>query len=410
MNTAQFKINKKHKKIIVLSLCAIAVVYAIYHIAYQLRTPAEFYSVRPYTAKDTQVFTGYIFREETVLTSYAGGLCTYNYYDGEKVPANRCVAEVYRYGNETVIRQITEIKKQIEILRRSMSLGRLTLSEVEQKIELVSYEITKKNAEGDTAAANTLSDELLVLMAKKDLLASGKSDYEAEIAVLKGQKTALEISLGIPSETVTAPCAGYFYAGTDGYEEILTSAAIDTLDMDTFTRLTQTAPTAKTNAIGTLLTSVQWYYVTKTTEKDAEGFLAGTSYDCLFLDNSYTESIPMKLVSKEVRNGEALLTFFASYLPRDFDLSRVQRIETTRHAYDGLRIPAETVRAENGITFVYVFDNGTAEKREVQILWEQNGYYIISKSFESESGLPHLKLNDLIIVNDTELYEGKFID
>ena len=410
MDTAQFKIERKHKKILVIALCAIAVIYMIYHIAYNLRTPAEFYSVRPYTAKDTQVFTGYIFREETVLTSYTGGLCTYNYYDGEKVPANRCVAEVYRYGDETVLRQIAEIKKQIEILRRSMSLGRLTLSEVEQKIELVSYEITKKNAEGDTAAADSLSDELLVLMAKKDLLSTGKADYEAEIAVLQGQKTALEVSLGVPSESVMAPCAGYFYEDTDGYEEIFTSSVIDTLDMETFTRLTRTAPASNTYAVGTLLTSVQWYYVTKTTEKDSEGFLAGTSYDCLFLDNSYTESIPMKLVSKEVKNGEALLIFFASSLPRDFDMSRVQRIETTRHAYDGLRIPAETVRAENGVTFVYVFDNGTAEKREVQILWEQNGYYIISKSFESQSGLAPLKLNDLIIINDTELYKGKFID
>ncbi len=410
MDTAQIQMKKKRKKIIVICLCAIALVYAIYHIAYNLRTPAEFYSVRPYTAKDTQVFTGYIFREETVLTSYTGGLCTYNYYDGEKVPANRCVAEVYRYGNETTLRQITEIKKQIEILRRSMSLGRLTLSEVEQKIELVSYEITKKNTEGDTAAADALSDELLVLMAKKDLLSSGKADYESEIAALKSQKTALEISLGVPSETVSAPCSGYFYAETDGYEEIFSSAAVEGLDIDTFTRLTQTPPAVNQNAVGTLLTNVQWYYVTKTSEKNAEGFLAGTSYDCLFLDNSYTEAIPMKLVSKETQNGESLLIFFASMLPRDFDISRTQRIETTRHAYDGLRIPAETVRAENGVTFVYVFDNGTAEKREVQIIWEQNGYYIIAKSFESQSGMPHLKLNDLIIMNDTELYSGKFID
>ena len=114
MDTAQFKINRKYKRNIVISLCVIAVIYIIYHIAYNLRTPAEFYSVRPYTAKDTQVFTGYIFREETVLTSYTGGLCTYNYYDGEKVPANRCVAEVYRYGDETVLQQISEIKKQID--------------------------------------------------------------------------------------------------------------------------------------------------------------------------------------------------------------------------------------------------------------------------------------------------------
>ena len=118
----------------------------------------------------------------------------------------------------------------------------------------------------------------------------------------------------------------------------------------------------------------------------------------------------MKLVRKETQNGETLLIFFSSSLPRDFDITRTQRMEAIRHSYDGFRIPAEAVRAANGITYVYIFDEGTAQKREVDILWEQNGYYIISADYKSESGGIPLRLNDLIIINDTELYEDKFID
>lgn len=401
---------KKYKKILIFALCALAAVYAIYHIARVMRPDAEFFAVRPYTAKDSQVFTGYIFREETVLTSYSGGMCNYHYYDGEKVAANRSVADVYRYGNESVAAQIADVKKQIEILRRSMSLGKLTQAEVEQKIELVSYEITKKQAAGDTAAADALSDELLVLMAKKDLLLSGQSDYDVEIASLENRKAALASSLGNPTESVITQTSGYFYSETDGYENIFTSDTVATLDFETFDRLINTPPQTQTNAVGTLVTSAEWYYAVKTTEKDAEGFLVGTVYDCLFLDNGYTETIPLKLISKETENSRTLLVFYSSSLPRDFDITRIQRIEAIRHAYDGYRIPSEVVRAENGITYVYIFDEGTASKREVEILWEQNGYYIIAETPSTENEMPNLALNDLILINDTKLYEGKFID
>ena len=138
----------KTKKIVTISICLIVAIYFIYHIARGLRTDAQFYAVRPYTANDSQVFTGHIFKEEVILSSGASGMCNYHYYDGEKVAANRVVADVYGTANPEISQKLTEIKKQIEILRASMSLGKLTLTEVNRKIELVSYEITQKNAAG----------------------------------------------------------------------------------------------------------------------------------------------------------------------------------------------------------------------------------------------------------------------
>jgi len=395
------------KKILIIFLCLLAVIYLGYHLFRGLRSETEFFAVRPYTARDSQICTGYVFREETVLRSQTGGSCNYNYYDGEKVPANRVVADVYPFDNQTVSAQIADVKKQIEILRASMSLGKLTVSEVNQQIELISYEITQKNASGDTAAANTLGDQLLVLMAKKELLVSGKSDYTEEIAVLEQRKETLVSSLGIPSESILTSSSGYFYSKTDGYEEIFTPEAAKHLTVEAFDRLSAAAPSKSANTVGSLVTSAQWYYAAKVQEENADGFLVGTVYDCLFLDNGYTGTIPMKLVSKETQSGQALLVFYSSSMPRDFDMIRVQRMQATRGAYEGFRIPAEVVRAENGKTFVYIFKEGYAVRREVVILWEQNGYYIVSA--ESENGVNMLALNDLIVINDTDLYENKYI-
>lgn len=398
---------KTSKKILTVFLCLLAAVYLIYHIARGFRPETEFFAVRPYTAKDSQIFTGYVFREETVLKSHTSGSRNYHYYDGEKVPANRVIADVYAFDNKTVSAQISDIKKQIEILRASMSLGRLTVSEVNQQIELVSYDITQKNASGDTAAANALGDKLLILMAKKELLISGKSDYAEEIAALESRKATLVESLGTPAESIMSATSGYFYSKTDGYEEIFTPESIKRLSVENFDLLSTATPSEKNNAVGTLVTSAQWHYAAKVPEENAEGFLVGTTYDCLFLDNGYTGTIPMKLVSKETKSGQTLLVFYSSSMPRDFDMTRVQRMQATRGSYEGFRIPAEVVRAEKRTTFVYIFKEGYAVRREVKILWEQNGYYIVSADTKNDGNM--LALNDLIIINDTDLYEGKFI-
>ena len=85
-------------------------------------------------------------------------------------------------------------------------------------------------------------------------------------------------------------------------------------------------------------------------------------------------------------------------------------MEAVRTTYSGYRIPADEVRVIDGATFVYIFDEGSARLREVSILWEANGYYIISDSYESPSENPVLKLNDLIIIGEKNLYDGKIIN
>lgn len=407
----EIHIKPLYKKIILVSLCALAVVYIFYHIVLSLQKDVQLFAVRPDTADDVQTFTGYLFRDETVLTCNASGIRDYPYYDGEKISTGSIVANLYRFGSEDTANQLESLRTQIDVLRTSTSVSGNTLEEVQKQIDLLSYRILGLNASGDTAAAGVLTDELLARMAKKNLLISGKSDYSDEIAALEAQKNILISSLGTPTESIVAPSSGYFYSDTDGYESAFTLAAAQTITFETFDTLISMTPSVTTNAVGTLITDFHWYYVCKTTEESADGFTAGNTYDCRFPDNSYNGTIRMQLVSKQTdENGNALLTFSSSTLPRSFDITRCQRMEAVRTTYSGYRIPADEVRVIDGATFVYIFDEGSARLREVSILWEANGYYIISDSYESPSENPVLKLNDLIIIGEKNLYDGKIIN
>ncbi|MBQ9748484.1 MAG: hypothetical protein IJV98_06835 [Clostridia bacterium] len=402
--------SKTQKRLLIAALAVLCAVYLGYHIGKNFKKDVSLFTVRPYTAEDTAVFTGYILREETVLYAHTvPGMCRYRYYDGEKVGANKVVADVYQYANDALKDKVASYRKQIEILRRSSSLGRLSEEEISERIDRLSFTISEKNASGDTAAAGALGDELLVLMAKRDLLISGKTNYDAEITVLEAELSSLLLSLGTPIGTVSTPRSGYFYAGTDGYESILRAELAKGLTLSGFDALISTPPSVSSGAVGTLLTSSEWYYATKTSAQSAEGFTVGKTYECLFIDNGYSETIPMKLVSREVGESEALLVFFSASLPRDFDITRCQRMEAARAEYTGYRVPAETVRVKNGVTCVYVFKEGSAYLREIEILWEQNGYFIVSDKPGETSVFPPLKLNDLIILGEKDLSEGKFM-
>ncbi len=402
--------KKLYIRIAAVLLALLAAVYLGYHILQALKKDAELFVVRPYTASDTAVFSGYFFREETAVTARTAGLCRYHYYDGEKVPRNATIASIYRFGGEAMESEIESYKKQIEILRRSESLGRLTEAELSAEIERVNFEIAEKQSAGEIAAADTLSDTLLVLMAKKELILSGKTSYATEIALLESELERLVSSLGIPSESVTAPLSGYFYSSHDGFATVFTADAVKTLDIEAFDALTTASPVYDPYAIGTLVTSSKWYYVTKTDASSAQSFIAGKTYDCRFPDIGYLETLPMKLEAKLTEGDAVLLIFFSSSLPRDLELLREGRMEVSPDSYKGLRIPAEVVRVKDGVTFVYVLKEGMATAREIDILWEQNGYFIVSESFESENDMPNLKLNDLILLETDGLYEGKFID
>ena len=79
---------------------------------------------------------------------------------------------------------------------------------MQAQIDRLSNEMSQMTASGNTEAAALLGREMLVYMAKKDLLTSGKTDNTAEILSLEMQISSYLSSMGSPAETVFTPEAG----------------------------------------------------------------------------------------------------------------------------------------------------------------------------------------------------------
>ena len=77
----------------------------------------------------------------------------------------------------------------------------------------------------------------------------------------------------------------------------------------------------------------------------AEEIVSDEKYNCVFTDNACKESLPLFVEEKLVDypRGEVLLVFSSSYMPADFDFSRIQRAKLTVAEISGLRVPSSSV-------------------------------------------------------------------
>ena len=402
------KLSKKYAKPLAIALlCMFFLIYALYHIAGAAKEKTELFTVTQESAENTVALSGYIFRDETVLYG-AGTACSYNYADGDKIGVGSTVALSYYTENAELRTQLETVKSKIAVLEASESRLHIDLEDVDRQITVLRTDIAVKIAHGDTAFLDKAQKDLLVLLHKRELAEKNKSDFSTELAALRAELASLSSAASGISRAVTSENSGYFYSYTDGYEGTYTATLAKNMTISVFNNLMQAQPQKSASAIGKVASLGKWYFVCKTTVEKAEEIVSDETYNCVFTDNSYKGELPMLAENKIVdyTSGEVVIVFSCANMPNDFDFSRAQRIEVAVAEITGLRVPAASVRVEDGQTIVYIIKEGVCRPRKINILFEKNGYCFVSLPENSE----YLARYDRIIVGEKNLYDGKVID
>lgn len=395
------------------------IVYILFHLFGEYDTGLETVAAEYVTMEQSLTVEACILREESVIYAMTEGSTNYLYSDGERVSAGSTVAQIY--ADNSIGGELIDIDKKITVLEKSSFSDVIALSDtvtIDSNIDSVYYSILDKTGKGDFDSAISQSDDLLVLLNKRALITQNVQSYADKIALLRQRRDELSASAGEFVESVTTQSSGYFYSQTDGFEGIYSSSKVDELQLSDFDVICNSVSNSSLysdgtrHAVGKVVTDYNWYIACTVSKAEYRAVSSElTSFDIIFpVNNDKTIKTKLVRVVNPADDDRVLLVFRSDMLLDGFDYTRRQTVEIKTAEYSGYKVPVSAVRLENGIKGVYILDSSTVRFREINPLFEKDGWIVCEeKDLTDENQKNRLSLYDFVITEGKDLYDGKVL-
>lgn len=401
-----------------IAVAAAALAYLGYHFFEGFSADIETEYATLVTDSDVVPLDAYIMRSESVIfaaSATSGHSVGYVFSDGTKVHGGQVVANIYT-GDGSSDEAIVDLDRRIDLLESSNLTDGMTSSDtyvIDSKIQNYYYLIHQSTLLGNYSNLTKRRDELLTLINKRRILTGVTTGYSDRIESLTAERALLSAGQDTIAESVEAPYAGYFYSTTDGYESTFSASKVESLTLAEFDKMLSSQPTRYSDrAVGKMVSDFNWYIVCETTRDSLRYFTKGYSY---YVNFPYNDDISIKMtlsnIVSEVGSDRVLLVLETDRIPEDFSFRRMQPVELVRSSYTGYRVPISAARLVDGKQGVYIMIGNTIEFREIDILLEMDGYYIVAEQdpVNDPDYASKLGLYDQIVVSGKNLYDGKLI-
>ncbi len=398
-------------------LAILAIVYVVYHLVNAFSNDITFDEAQYSTVDEKIISDGYIFRDEMILYTSRDGILDSYFAEGEHVKAHSKVAAVYSNSSKDVREKILQIDKKIKILNESNAVfadESLNTKYIDKQISEMYYLICEKLSSGDYLYASEKTDELLVLLNKREIITNKRLNYNNEIAGYEAQKHSL-VGVGEGAfDVVKTPYSGYYYSYTDGYEKLFSTSVLENITLDEFNALTLSSPESFDGengySAGKIINEHSWYIACKADKTAAASFAEGSVYSVLFpYEANLSVDFTLERIVSSPKDDEALLIFKTNTVPVNFSFARRQTVEIVYKKTEGVRIPSNALHMVDGQTGVYILDENVVRFIKTDIIYEGDGYYISKTDYEEDTEV-RLKEHDRIILTGKELYDGRVVD
>ena len=412
--------KRKLKKMLPGIIGAVAVMaivlVTVYHSTDGFTTLVDIEHASKVSEKESLTFTAYTLRDEKVLESaYPDGSVYYLAKNGQLLRPGDELARLYAQSiDKSVEAKVEMLDECIDILERSLGDGSFTLGdskEIQNSIQNLYYKLAKAVASGNAAVISANYNDFLVLLNRIEVYSGNKEALEGLLADYKAQREQLGEYYKGDYTLLKSSDSGYFFRETDGYENIFSSANIDELTYGSFDEMIKRDP-QNTAAVGKVLSNYKWYLAIPTVKGISDTFSVGGEYS-VSLPDSANKTLKMTLenVIYDETGAKSVMLFSSGVVDGDFECLRIQKVNIVSRDISGYRVPEGAVCELNGTTGVYVLKDGMASFRKIIILYEGDGYYIVSSQSVNAGGYyEYIELNDSIIVDPRNMYEGKVIE
>lgn len=410
------------------------VVYACFQILPTFSEKLETETALKVTVFDANATTGYIFRNEEPVTSTGSNdrVVVTLIKDGERVSRGQHFANAYTTEDYADIQeQIDVIDDKISVLERSsVSTNAYVtdLSKTDGEINDGFTKIYSAVSDGELGKVNSVENDLLVNMNKRNLIINMSDGYKSELDSLKAQKSNLESKISVYSDKITASVSGYFYGDTDGFERIFNVDLLDSLTHDDFRQIVESEPEQHIAAsnYGKIVKDFVWYVVCESDKTAAAKYVENRKYNLVFPSYSDDElGFVLDRIVKSTSEDTVLLVFRCNTAPDGFSYSRSQQVNIISSRHSGYAVPKEAVRMLGKERGVYILIGDIVRFRRIEILSEDGDYYIVKipqvtaeteaednaddSENKTESKYPYLALYDNVIIGGKNLFDGKIV-
>lgn len=390
----------------------IAVIYALYHVVSLFAGDnVSTFASGVTTHSVTVGGTGYIFRDETLLSANNTGVVDYLVSDGEKVSVNQSIANVYEDEGKDLREVVLMLDRQIALLEKS-SVGAepLDLTSLRKEANDTYYKLVELLATDETGQLEVQIESMMIALNRISILTGGQEEIDETLKILTRARTDL---FDGEYESAYAQASGYFYYSPDGYEKYFSLSAVDTLNEESFYKLVKSFGKEELSpkVFGKFANNSAWKLVLPLSYDDAAAFSEGDTCSLTFPENNGTKltmTFEKKVLAKE--HEQMLCVFYCNKLPRDFSFDRAQSVEVELSSASGIYVPRSALKRVDGIRGVYVLRGSVVHFRCVDVVYEGSDYCLVSENSAEVGGYYALGTNELIITEGKNLFHGRILD
>ena len=351
--------------------------------------------------------SGFVVRSEQPIPGVGGQIVVLTRKEGEWVSKGQAVASTFRDNSarerQNQIEKLETELSQMEAAYDFASSGRDSTGLDADIIRLMN-QVSVYNNRGERAFAESAAEELKANVLRRYLNSDESKLLWNRITETKETLNNLYAEASAESGTVNAPAAGYFSAEADGYESVLTPEMLSTI---TVSQLSSIKPDAASvsGAIGKLVTSQQWFYITKVATKDAAGLKQGDAVDVRFVYDFY-QAVRMRVTRiSPSENGQCLVVLSSEQFVHNAVTTRKQSADIVQQEKTGLLVPKAAIYGDGtGKSCVYVLEGEMAHQKTVEIIKDVGDQYLVRLD---QSSIDNLWPDDEVILTKEEMFDGK---
>jgi hypothetical protein len=417
-------------------LAILLLVYVGYQIYNMHHTKILTETAENFTASETVQAEGVAVRAEVPVKADADGVIDYVLNTGDKVDKGGTVALVYANEQQAgACRELGNVDLEIQKLQNLQTPGNTYAASPDTVNSLISRELSgllSKTVDGDFYGLSEERENLLYLVNERQVVTGQISSFGARIKALQARKNALTAQAGSAKASIFSPASGYFIQSAENVSELdyngalsLTSAQIRSAE--------KASAAPMSGAVGKICTNYNWYFACVVPASNAAAFRSLTSGGTVtvgfpFVSNE-TAPATVAAVNQTGENSEAAVILECDYMNSALASLGRETAQIVVQEYSGIRVSRNTVhfqtvskdvRGADGKTTVqkkevmgvYVVNGSMLQFRQIVPEYSTDAYVICDPSPSKEDLMTSdtVKLHDEVVVEGTDLYDGKVIE